>query len=123
MVFSYTGKERRRHLDVEEHEFDDFYGGIEWQLNDSHQLAASAYLFPRTLPKGYGREQSLAAAVREDPARQKRLGRRSRVQQYSVDYLQVLNLTHNFQISERRGACRSKFFSTELDRPSFSGDL
>ncbi len=116
MVFAYTGREGDGTFDVEEHEFDDFYGGLEWQLNDSHQLAASATYF-RERSQGYDESNLSLQQYREDPRGKKRLDEGREFNNISVDYYK-LDLTHNFQISDDV-RLSSKVFATELDRPRF----
>lgn len=116
MVFSYTGKEADGTFDVEEHEFDDFYGGFELQLNDSHQLAASATYF-RERSQGYDESNLSLQQYREDPRGKKRLDEGREYNNISVDYYK-LDLTHNYQISDDV-RLSSKIFATELDRPRF----
>lgn len=119
MVFSYTGKEADGTFDVEEHEYDDFYGALQWQLNDRHQLATSATYF-RERSQGYDEANLSLEQYRNDPRGKRALNAGHDDNNISVDYLKF-DLTHNFQITDDV-RLSSKVFVTELDRPRFQTD-
>ncbi|RHW22122.1 TonB-dependent receptor family protein [Pseudomonas jilinensis] len=116
MVFAYTGQEADGTFDVEEHEFDDFYAALQWQVNERHQLATSATYF-RERSQGYDESNLSLAEYRNKPRSKRQLDEAREFNNISVDYYK-LDLTHNFQLSNDV-RLSSKVFATELDRPRF----
>lgn len=116
MVFSYTGKRADGTFDVEEHQYDDFYTGLEWQVNERNQLAASVtYLRERS--DGYDEANLSLQEYREAPRNKSRFDEGREDNNISVNYLKY-DLTHNLQVTDDVSVS-SKVFFTDLDRPRF----
>ncbi len=116
MVFSYTGKQADGTFDVEEHQYDDFYTGLEWQVNERNQLAASVtYLRERS--DGYDENNLSLQEYREAPRNKSRFNEGREDNNISVNYLKY-DLTHNLQVTDDVSVS-SKVFFTDLDRPRF----
>ncbi|MCD1631072.1 TonB-dependent receptor family protein [Marinobacter shengliensis] len=116
MVFSYTGKRADGTFDVEEHQYDDFYTGLEWQVNERNQLAASVtYLRERS--DGYDEANLSLQEYRDAPRNKSRFDEGREENNISVNYLKY-DLTHNLQVTDDVSVS-SKVFFTDLDRPRF----
>lgn len=116
MVFSYTGKRADGTFDVEEQQYDDFYTGLEWQVNERNQLAASVtYLRERS--DGYDEANLSLQEYREAPRNKSRFDEGREDNNISVNYLKY-DLTHNLQVTDDVSVS-SKVFFTDLDRPRF----
>lgn len=116
MVFSYTGKRADGTFDVEEHQYDDFYTGLEWQVNERNQLAASVtYLRERS--DGYDEANLSLQEYRDAPRNKSRFDEGREDNNISVNYLKY-DLTHNLQVTDDVSVS-SKVFFTDLDRPRF----
>lgn len=120
-VFAYTGKNADGVFDVEEHQYDDFYGGIRWDVNDRHDLGASVTYF-RERSDGYDENNLSPEQFDQNPRGKRRLNEGREDNNIAVNYWKV-DLTHEFQATERL-SISSKAFYTDLDRPRFrtSGD-
>ncbi|HBM50099.1 MAG TPA: hypothetical protein DD385_08155 [Marinobacter sp.] len=116
MVFSYTGKRADGTFDVEEQQYDDFYTGLEWQVNERNQLAASVtYLRERS--DGYDEANLSLQEYRDAPRNKSRFDEGREDNNISVNYLKY-DLTHNLQVTDDVSVS-SKVFFTDLDRPRF----
>ncbi|KAA0874178.1 TonB-dependent receptor family protein [Nitrincola tapanii] len=116
LVFAYTGQKADGTFDVERHKFNDFYAGVEWQVNDQHELAASVTHF-RERSQGYDESNLSLDQFRTDPRSKRQLNQAREFNNISVDYTK-LDLTHNFQINDQT-RLSTQAFITDLDRPRF----
>ncbi|WP_290636700.1 TonB-dependent receptor plug domain-containing protein [Aquisalimonas sp.] len=115
-VFAYTGKNADGVFDVEEHQYDDFFGSVRWDVNDRHDLGASVTHF-RERSDGYDENNLSPEQFDENPRGKRRLNEGREDNNISVDYWKV-DLGHDFQATERL-SFSSKAFYTNVDRPRF----
>lgn len=115
-VFAYTGKNADGVFDVEEHQYDDLFGSVHWDVNDRHDLAASVTYF-RERSDGYDERNLTPEQFDENPRGKRRLNEGREDNNISVNYWKV-DLSHEFQATERLNIS-SKAFYTDLDRPRF----
>jgi Fe(3+) dicitrate transport protein len=116
-VVSYTRFEAEGAFDVEDTEYQDFYGALEWRIDERHDLSFSALYFRE---RSHYDESNLTPQEFAVAPRRK-LGRFG--QEYNtiaVDY-QKADLTHEFQATDN-WTISSKVFYTDLDRPRFTVD-
>lgn len=116
MVFSYTGKQADGTFDVEETQYDDFYTGFEWQVNDNHELSATATYF-RERSDGYDENNLSLEEYREAPRNKSRLNEGRERNNISVNYLK-LDISHTARLTDDL-TIASKLFTSDLDRPRF----
>ncbi|SEP11674.1 TonB-dependent receptor family protein [Aquisalimonas asiatica] len=115
-VVAYTGKNTDGVFDVEEHQYDDFFGSVLWDVNDRHDLGVSATYF-RERSDGYDENNLTPTQFDGNPRGKRRLNEGREDNNISVNYWK-LDLSHEFQATERL-RLSSKAFYTNLDRPRF----
>ncbi len=116
LVFAYTGMQSDGVFDVETHQYDDFYVGTDWDVNERHTLGASVTYF-RERSQGYDENNLTPEQFDEDPRGKRRFGPGRRDNNIAVDYWK-LDLSHDFLATDRLRVS-SKAFYTNLDRPRF----
>lgn len=130
MVFSYTGANADGVFDTEDTQYDDFFGSLDWNINEQHDLAAS-FLYFRERSDGYDESNLLPQEYARDPFNKgNRLVLHNGVvsdegwgQQHnniSVNYYKA-DLKHDFQINDSLFMSSNVFF-TKTDRPRFTAD-
>jgi len=117
LVFAYTGMNADGVFDVEDHQYDDFYGAVEWQLDDRQQIDLSYTYFRE---RSHYDESNLSP-VEFDVAPHRKLGRFGQEHNtIAVDY-RKFDVAHELDVNERF-RISSRAFTTDLDRPRFTVD-
>jgi Fe(3+) dicitrate transport protein len=116
MVFAYTGMNADGTFDVETHQFDDFFGSVEWEVDSRHDVAASLTHY-RMRTDGYDESNLTPAQFALHPRGKLVLGEGREFNNTAVDYLKGA-LVHDYDAG---GWLRlsTRLFATELDRPRF----
>jgi Fe(3+) dicitrate transport protein len=115
-VLSYAGMNADGTFDVEEHQYDDFYGSLDWTIDDRHSLATSLTYF-RERSDGYDESNLTFEQYQTDPRSKSVLDEAREFNNMSVNYLKG-DVTHNFRATDRL-TVSTKVFATDLDRPRF----
>ncbi len=125
MVFSYTGANADGVFDVEDTQYDDFFGSLDWNINSQHDLGVSFLYFrershydeSNLLPQEFFRNP-FTKAGRLVAGNATGFGQQFNT--IAVDYLKA-DIDHHFQITDR-WSMSNKIFTTDLDRPRFTVD-
>jgi Fe(3+) dicitrate transport protein len=116
VLLSYTGMNADGTFDVERHQFDDFYGSLDWTQGERHAIRSSLTYF-RERSVGYDEGNLSPAQFAANPRSKLALGQGREFNNISVDYLKA-DLSYDARFSERL-TLSSKLFATEKDRPRF----
>ena len=130
IVLSYTGMHADGVFDIEEMEYHDAFGSVDWEINDKHSLYAS-FLYFRETSNGYDESNLLPAEFERAPRNKaNRLityggettatGWGQQHHEISVEYIK-LNLLHNFQITDNLSMA-NRVFAHDLERPRLTVD-
>lgn len=121
MVLSYTGQNADGVFDIEKHQWDDFYGNMNWDINDRHHLDLSFTYF-RERSDGFDESnltpQEFFTSSGSARSKQGRFGQE--FNSIAVDYFKG-DIAHNFQITDNWSST-SRFFASRLERPRFTVD-
>ena len=129
MVFSYTGANADGVFDVEDTQYDDFFGSLDWQVNSQHSIGTSFLYFRER--SHYDESNLLPAEFARNPfTKAGRLvtfggvtsatGWGQQHNTIAIDYLKA-DITHDYQITNN-WSMSNKIFATDLDRPRFTVD-
>jgi len=116
MVFSYTGANADGVFDIEETQYDDFFGSLDWNVNSQHNLGVSMLYF-RERSDGYDESNLTPAEFNINPFRKRnRFGQE--FNNFNLDYFKV-DLKHDFQITSNFSTS-TRLFLTDLERARFT---
>lgn len=130
IVLSYTGLHADGVFDIEETEYHDVFGSVDWEINDKHNLYTS-FLYFRETSNGYDESNLLPAEFERSPDNKgNRLitfggettatGWGQQHHEISVEYFK-LNMLHNFQITDNLSMA-NRVFAHDLARPRLTVD-
>lgn len=116
-VFSYTRLKADGTFDVEDTHYQDFYGALEWKVNDRHELSASALYFRE---RSHYDESNLTPPEYAVAPRTKRGRFGQEYNTIAVDYYKF-DVKHHAALTDALGNS-TRIFHTNLDRPRFTVD-
>jgi len=117
LVLAYTGADADGAFDVERHQYDDFFGSLDWRLNPRHRLGFSTTYFRER--SNYDESNLLPQEVAVAPrTKAGRFGQEFNT--IAINY-QKYDFVHAFQ-APGGIASSTKVFATDLDRPRFTVD-
>lgn len=116
-VLSYTRFDADGAFDVEDTEFQDFHGALDWELGARHNVRLSGVYFRE---RSHYDESNLTPQEFALAPRTKRGRFGQEFNTIAVDYFKA-DVTHDVRLTDRWSASTKAFF-TDLDRPRFTVD-
>ena len=116
VVLSYTGMNADGNFDIEEFQYDDFFGSADWRINSQHNLGVSVTYF-RERTDGYDESNLTPGEFFRAP--NTKLGRFGQeFNNFNIDYYKV-DLSHEFQVTNNFSTT-TRLFLTDLERARFT---
>lgn len=117
LVLSYTGVNADGSFDVEDFQYDDFYGSLDWRINPKQDLGLSFTYFRE---RSHYDESNLTPQEYAIAPRTKRGRFGQEFNTFALNYLKG-DIVHNYQITDK-WSMSTKLFITDVDRPRFTTD-